>query len=160
MAVRFVALLIPLAITLPQLQSSRPVHNVLPPQPVVQVQPAPAPAPEWSYEPRLSADAPQTRVVLEAPAHEAMHSTVDSPTPVAALPAAPAAVVRKAPTPRATPRVVRTASLAKGTPTPAASSAIASRHIKRLALGAGCEPGAHCAPVEDAKVTLVNARAM
>ena len=158
MGVRVVALLIPLAIVLPQLQASRPTATAL--EPVVHVQPAAEP--EWSYETRYGADLAQTRVVLEAPAREAMRSTADSPAPVVVLQAAPAVNVRVAPSPRPTHKVLRTAWTVKGTPTATAAAPprLASRNLKRLALGAGCEPGAHCAPVEDAKVTLVNRRAM
>ena len=156
MAVRILALLIPLAITLPQLQMSRPADGSAQ-APVTHLQPVAAP--EWSYETRRSADAALTHVVLDAPAHEAM-SALDSPAAVAALQAAPAAVVCKAPSLRAAFKPVHSAPLAKGTRTAAASPRVASRHVKGLVLHGGCEPGAHCAPVEVAKVTPVSRRSM
>ena len=156
MAVRILALLIPLAITLPQLQSSRPADRSAQ-APVTHLQPAAAP--EWSYETRRSADAALTRVVLDAPAHEAM-SALDSPAPVAALQAGPAAVLCKALSLRAASKPVHAAPLARGTRTAAATPRVALRNVKRLALHGGCEPGAHCAPVEVAKVTPVSRRSL
>ena len=156
MAVRILALLIPLAITLPQLQSSRPAGSAVH-APLTHLQPAAAP--EWSYETRRSADAALTHVVLDAPAHEAM-SALDSPAPVAAIQPTLPAVVCKAPSLRTASKPASAALLAKGTRIAAAAPRVASRHVKKLAWNAGCEPGVHCAPVEVAKVTPVSRRAL
>jgi hypothetical protein len=156
MAMRIVALLIPLAITLPQLQASRP--RAAAQEPVAHVQPAAAP--EWSYEARRSADVALTPVVLDPPVHETM-SALDSPAPVAATQATAAAVVCKAPSLRTASKLVHSAPLAKGVRAVAASPRAAPGHVKRLAWNVGCEPGAaHCAPVEVAKVTPVSRRSL
>lgn len=150
MAVRIVALLIPLAIILPQLQASRPTTT--------QAQAAPQQVdvvPEWSYETRRGADAALTRVVLDAPAHEAMR-LLDNEAPMAA----PAAGPHKAPAPHVAAKLARSAHAVKGPTTIAASQRPVMRHAKSLALLSACEPLAHCAPVEDAKVTPVNRPAL
>jgi hypothetical protein len=158
MAVRFFALLIPLAITLPQLQASRPpAAAAAMPEPTAVMEPAAAP--EWSYDTRRGADAALTRVVLDAPAREAMR-TLDGPTPIATLPAAPFPGLCKARTPHAVSKPARPALLAKSSATAAALPRPPSRPAKTLALQAGCEPLTHCAPVEEAKVTPVSRRAL
>jgi len=156
MAARIVALLIPLAITLPQLQTTRPPATLTPEHTTVM---ASTTAPQWSPETRCGADAALTRVAIDAPAHEAM-ATLDGRTPVAVLQAAPDAAVRKVPTARASTRLARPALLAKGSASVAAVPRPSSRPARTLALQARCEPRTHCAPVEVAKVTPVSRRSM
>ena len=142
MAVRILALLIPLAIMLPQLQMSRTA--ALAAQDVAASVPSAA-QPTWSYETRRMADAAVTRVVLELPAQEAMR-TIEAPAVVIADSAVAADVtpqVRKAPQRRATPKLARAASRVKLVGTAATLA------------DAGCPPGVHCAPVVVAKVTPV-----
>ncbi len=145
MAVRVLALLIPLAITLPQLQMSRPRAVVA--QDLVASVPA-APEPSWSYETRRLPDTAVTRVVLESPAQEAVR-TIDSPAATATDDGATAAVltpqVRKVTPGRAANKHARSASPAK----------LAARRAKAVSADAGCAPSAHCAPVVVAKVTPV-----
>ncbi len=157
MAVRFVALLIPLAITLPQLQMSRP-RAPAPQPPAALVQPAIEAEP--MVEPmRLAADTEITRVTAEAPLHEARH-TVDG----AVIDAPHAAVltppVRKATARRATPKVARAATPQKlATSAKAgsdrANSRSGARMTKVMLADVGCLPNAHCAPVVAARVTPV-----
>jgi hypothetical protein len=157
MAARFVALLIPLAITLPQLQTSR-VAAPEPPRPAPLAQPA-ADA-EWSYETRHIAIAALPRIAVQSPVHDAVRAldgAAAEPVVVAAAPAVLAVVpahVRQAAPKRAAPRLARAASpvkLVSAAPAP-------GRSAKRRPADAGCLPGAHCAPVVVAKVTPVNRR--
>lgn len=156
MAMRIVALLIPLAITLPQLQTSRP-PAAAPEGHATHAQPASPP--EWSYETRRMADAAVTRVVLESPAHDAV-CTIDKTPMGNAVQAAANPGVRKAPAQPAAPKPARIASPTKVVTTATASIRPAARPAKRPPLLAGCEPLAHCAPVEVAKVTPVSRRSM
>lgn len=157
MAVRIVALLIPLAITLPQLQMSRPAAPA-PQAPAALVQPAVAP--EWSYSPRHVAGAAVTRVVLESPLDEAVR-TLDSPatgTADTAVAVAVAPDVRKASPKRAMPKLARAASPVKLVAAAAPPGRLATHQAKRAPTMAGCLPRAHCAPVVVAKVTPVTRR--
>jgi hypothetical protein len=158
MAVRIVALLIPLAITLPQLQMSRRGSAAEEPA-AAQVQPAPAP--EWSYDTRRGADAALTRVALESPLQNAVHAIGSAPSDAAPrAPVQPAA--RKAPPQRAAAKPARLASPANkaGTP-PNASLRHGTRHAKAPPPDAGCEPfAAHCAPVVMGKVTPVSRKSL
>lgn len=161
---RVIALLIPLAITLPQLQTGRPAAAVMqelaaPAQPLAE--------PAWSYETRRLADAAVTRVVLELPLQEAVR-TIDGP-----LAAAAAAVVDSPVAPdvapqvhrpqvhttspqRAAPKLARTASAVKLVGTSAATRGReATRRAQRRPADAGCPASVHCAPVVVAKVTPV-----
>jgi hypothetical protein len=154
MAVRVLALLIPLAITLPQLQMSRPVASA-PQNLAASVQPAAEPP--WSYETRRVADAAMTRVVLESPLQEAVR-TIDGPTADTADSAAAAGVTphaRKASPRRAAPKLARAASPVKLVSTAETPGRSATRQAKRLPADAGCPPSVHCAPVVVAKVTPV-----
>lgn len=157
MAVRIVALLIPLAITLPQLQMSRPGAAAAEPA-AAQVQPAPAP--EWSYDTRRGTDAALTRVVLESPLQNAVHAIGSAPGDAATrAPVQPAA--RKAPPQRAAAKPARLASPAKAGTPPTASLRYGTRHAKAPPPDAGCEPLApHCAPVVMGKVTLVSRKSL
>jgi hypothetical protein len=158
MAVRIVALLIPLAITLPQLQMSRPGSAAAEPA-AAQVQPAPVP--EWSYDKRRGTDAALTRVVLESPLQNAVRMIGNAPSD-AAEPAPVLPAARKAPPQRAAAKPARLASSAKaGTSSPTASMRHGTRHAKAPPPDAGCEPfAAHCAPVVMGKVTLVNRKSL
>ena len=156
MAVRIFALLIPLAITLPQLQTSRP-RAAAPAAQATQAQPASAP--EWSYETRRGSDAAVTHVVLESPLQDAVRTIGSAPTGAAEpAPAQPAA--RKPPAPHATPKPDRLASSAKAANAAKASMRLTARHAKRPPLAAGCAPFAHCAPVVVAKVTPVSRKSL
>ena len=136
MAVRIFALLIPLAITLPYLQtSSRPPATA--PSQIVHEQPA-SPA-EWSRETRRRADTSFVLVVPESPALDA---------------------VRKAPAPLAAPKSTRLASSAKAATTAKASMRTAARHAKRAPLLPDCQPFVHCAPVVVGKVTPVSRQSL
>jgi hypothetical protein len=156
MAVRIVALLIPLAITLPQLQTSRPTAAA-PDVQALHVQPASPP--EWSYETLRLGDAALTRVVLESPLHDAMSTIRDAPSGAAEPAAAPPAV-RTAPAQGAVPKPTRLASPAKAPGTVAASMRPSSRQAKLPPVQAGCEPFAHCAPVVVAKAKPVSRRSL
>jgi hypothetical protein len=136
MAVRFFALLIPLAITLPYLQTNSRSSDVRPMQ-VAHTQPVSAPA--WSRETLRVADPSFTSVVLE------------SPSPGA---------VRKTPALLAAPKRNGLASPAKATATAKAPMRPATRHAKRAPLLPDCQPFVHCAPVVVAKVTPVSRRSM
>jgi hypothetical protein len=136
MAVRIVALLIPLAITLPYLQTNSPPPAAAQQQ-LTYAQPA-SPC-EWSWETRRMADASFTRVVLESPALDA---------------------VRNAPVPRAAPNPARHMSSAKAATTARTSMHPAPRHAKRAPLQPDCQPFVHCAPVVVGKVTPVSPRSM
>jgi hypothetical protein len=153
MAVRIVALLIPLAIASPMFQMSRPAISMA----EREVTPAQiAPAPEWSYEPRQFADAPSTRVVLESPLQEAVRS-MDSPAVDTAVPVVVNPGVRKATVHRAVAQPAQAALPAKRVATAKASiRATPRKGNKSMPSRSGCEPLAHCAPVEVAKVTPVN----
>lgn len=163
MAARFVALLIPLAITLPLLQTSRTAAPVQqPPTPRV----LPAAEAAWSYESRPVADAAVSRVVLQSPVHDAVR-TLDGtaaaePVVVAVVPAALAAVptdVRQATPKRAVPRLVRAGLPVKLVSTAPAPGRMVTRATMLVPADAGCMPGArHCAPVVVAKVTPVMRR--
>lgn len=161
MAVRFIALLIPLAILLPQLQTSR-VAAPEPRQPAPLAQPA-ADA-EWSLETRHIADAAPSRVAVESPLHDAVRmldGAATDPVVVATAPAVLTVVpahVRQATPKRATPRLARAASPVKLVSAAPAPGRSATRGAKRRPADAGCLPGAHCAPVVVAKVTPVNRR--
>jgi hypothetical protein len=159
MAVRILALLIPLAITLPQLQMTRP--RAQPPQEVAApAQPAAA-EPAWSYETRRLADAAVTRVVLELPMQEALR-TLDSPTADLAdsgdVAAGVTPQVRKAPARRAALKPARAASPVKLASTVATPGRLSTRQAKDLPADPGCAPSVHCAPVVVAKVTPVTRR--
>jgi hypothetical protein len=159
MAVRILALLIPLAIILPQLQMTRP-RGPAPQDLAVRVQPAAEPP--WSYETRRSADAAMTRVVLELPVQEAVR-TFDSPAADVADNRAVAAsvtpqVLRKASARRAAPKLARAASPVKLASTAALPARLSTRQAKRLPADPGCAPSVHCAPVVVAKVTPVTRR--
>lgn len=145
MAVRFVALLIPLAITLPQLRMNIDAA----PAPQEHTVPAPpASAPEWSYEMRRGADAAFTPVALESPLHGAV-SSIDGNE---------AAAAAQAPT---TPKT----RARNGPAAPKAASAKTSmragaRKAQRPLLQAACQAATHCAPVVEAKVTPVSRRSL
>ena len=156
MAVRIFALLIPLAITLPQLQTSRP-SAAAPAAQATQAQPASAP--EWSYETRRGSDAAVTHVVLESPLQDAVRTIGSAPTG-AAEPAPAQTAARKTPAQHATPKPDRLASSAKAANAAKASMRLAARHAKRPPLSAGCAPFAHCAPVVVAKVTPVSRKSL
>lgn len=157
MAVRIIALLIPLAITVPMLQMTRP--QTQPPQDLVA--PAlPAAEPAWTYETRRVADAAVTRVVLELPAQDAMR-TIEAPSADTADCTAAAGMtpqVRKASPRRATPKLAREGVPVKLVNTAATSGRLATRQAKRSPADAGCAPSAHCAPVVVAKATPVARR--
>jgi hypothetical protein len=160
MAVRILALLIPLAITLPQLQMTRPQAH--PPQEAAALAP-PAAEPPWSYETRRLADAAVTRVVLELPVQEAVR-TLDSPaadvadnSAVVAAGVTPQAL-RKASSRHAAPKLARAASPVKLASTAAPPGRLSTRQAKRLPADPGCAPSVHCAPVVVAKVTPVARR--
>ncbi len=159
MAVRILALLIPLAITLPQLQMTRPQAH--PPQEAAAPAP-PAAEPPWSYETRRLADAAVTRVVLELPVQEAVR-TLDSPAADVADNSAVAAGVtpqalRKASSRHAAPKLARVASPVKLAGTAAPPGRLSTRQAKRLPADPGCATSVHCAPVVVAKVTPVMRR--
>ncbi len=151
MAVRVLALLIPLAITLPQLQTH------IDPAPLAQeptVQAQQAPWPQWSYDTRRAPDTAFTRVELESPLYGAVH-TIANPAADAArlVPTKPA--LRKAQPQRmahAPARPVSTNSSARA----------ATRHAPRATLPAVsvCQPQTHCAPVVVARQTPVPRRSM
>jgi hypothetical protein len=156
MAVRIIALLIPLAITLTQLQTSPP-NAAAPEAQATQAQSVSAP--EWSYDTRRGSDAALTRVVLESPLLDAVRTIGSAPTGAAEpAPAQPAA--RKTLAQHATPKPDRLASSAKAATAAKASMRLAARHAKRPPKAAGCEPFAHCAPVVVAKVTPVSRKAL
>ncbi len=136
MAVRFFALLIPLAITLPYLQTNSRSSDVRPMQ-VAHAQPANAP--DWSRETQRTADTTYTHIVLESQAPDA---------------------VRKASVPLAAPKPTRLGSPAKAAATARAAMRSARRHAKRAPLQPDCQPFVHCAPVVVAKVTPVSRRSM
>ncbi len=136
MAVRIVALLIPLAITLPYLQTNSP-PTAAPPVPVAQTPPISPPA--WSREVRRVADVPVERVVLESPTLDPAH---------------------KASVSHAARRPTRLASSAKAATTAKAPMRSAQRHAKRAPLQPHCQPFVHCAPVVVGKVTPVSGRPM
>ena len=148
MAVRILALLIPLAITLPQLQMTRQQARA-PQDLAASVQPAAEPP--WSYETRRVADAAVTRVVLESPVQEAVR-TIDS----AAAGVTPQ--VHKGSPRRTAPKLARAASPVKLASTAATPSGLATRQARHPPADAGCAPSAHCAPVLVAKVTPVARR--
>lgn len=160
MAMRFVALLIPLAITLPQLQMSRPrAPEPQPPAALTQ----PAIESESTEQTRHTADTAATRVaVAESPPNEAL-SAPDSAafqTPVVAavtagMMVASATEARKAPPKRIAPKLTRASSPVKLVVANTASGRTATRSNKRLPADSGCLPNAHCAPVVVAKVTPV-----
>lgn len=145
MAVRVLALLIPLALALPQLQMSRPRAVVA--QDLAASVPS-APEPSWSYETRRLPDTAVTRVVLESPAQEVVRM-IDSPAVTTTDDGATASdvtpQVRKAPPRRVAPKHARLASPAK----------LAKRQANAMPADAGCAPDVHCAPVVVAKVTPV-----
>jgi hypothetical protein len=151
MAVRVVALLIPLAITLPQLQTNidpaPPVH-----EPAVQAQQAPWP--QWSYDTRRATGAAFTRVELESPLYSAVHTIASPATDPEPLVAAKPAL-RKAQAQRVVHAPARPAN------TKALERPVA-RHISRPTLQAVsvCPPQAHCAPVVVARQTPVPRRSM
>jgi hypothetical protein len=153
MAVRIVALLIPLAITLPQLQTSSPSAAAPPAQATTHA--LPASPPDWSFDTRRGADAALTRVVLESPALDAVRTIGSAPggDTVALAPPQPAA--RKAAPRHAAAKPVRPASSAKAATDTSAPMRPATRHAKAPPLHAGCEPFAHCAPVVMGKITPV-----
>ncbi len=159
MAVRILALLIPLAITLPQLQTTRP-RAPAPQELAASVQPA-ATEPPWSYETRRGADAAVTRVVLESPVQEAVR-TIDSPAADVAdngvVTATVTPQVRKAPTRRSAPKLARAASPSELASTAATPGRLSTRQARRLPADPGCAPSVHCAPVVVAKVTPVMRR--
>ncbi len=169
MAVRFIALLIPLAITLPQLQASRRAAPE-PQQPAALMQRAAAA--ELSYESRRAAEAALSRAVAESPVHEPVrtHDVVATepvfaaadPVVVAAVPAvlavAPTPVRQAAPPKRAAPRLARAMSPVKLVSTAPAPGRLVTRAAKHGLADAGCRPNVHCAPVVVAKVTLVTRR--
>ncbi len=161
MAVRFIALLIPLAITLPHLQASRRAAPE-PQRPAALTQPAAAA--EWSYEARRAADAALSRVVAESPVHEAVRThdvAAAEPVIVAAVPADLAVVpkpVRQVAPKRAVPRPARAVSPVKLVSADPAPGRLVTRAARRGLADAGCLPNAHCAPVVVAKVTLVTRR--
>ena len=158
MAVRIFALLIPLAITLPQLQTS-PSAVPAPQQPAAIVPSAEA-DPAWSYETRRQPDAALTRVGLESPVQVSMR-TIDCPTAQVADSAAADVVTspaRKALPTRAAPRLARAASPVKQASTTGTQVRPTARHAKRMLQDEGCPPGLHCAPVVFAKVTPVARR--
>ena len=151
MAMRILALLIPLAITLPQLQASRPVAPAAK-ESAASVQPVAEPP--WSYETRRVADAAMTRVVLESPVEEAVR-TIDGAHADAADSAADVTPqARKAPARRAALKVARAASPV----TLVSASGPATRQARRPTADAACQPSVHCAPVVVARVTLVARR--
>jgi hypothetical protein len=153
MAVRFVALLIPLAITLPQLQMSRPAVSAAERQAAAVTA---APAPEWLYEPRQSADAPSTRVVLEAPVQEAVRA-MEPPAVDTALAAVVPSGAPKASLQRTASRPATAAVPAKRVVAVKASLRSGARKDRPAPLlQGGCEPFVHCAPVEVAKITPVS----
>ena len=138
MAVRIFALLIPLAITLPYLQtSSRPPATA--PSPIVHEQPA-SPA-EWSRETRRMADTSFTLVVPESAKPDAVHKAE-----------------AQAQSPLAARRSSRLASSAKAATTSKTSMRPRTRHAKRAPLLPDCQPFVHCAPVVVGKVTPVSRR--
>ncbi len=155
---RVLALLIPLAITLPQLQTSRPAAAV--------VQELAAPAqqvaePAWSYETRRLADAAVTRVVLELPLQEAVR-TIDGTATATAAVADNVVTPDAAPQGHTTlpkhaaPKAARTASPVKLVATNAATRGRqVTRRAQRLPADVGCPASVHCAPVVVAKVTPV-----
>jgi hypothetical protein len=154
MAVRVLALLIPLAITLPQLQMSRPqavaAQELAPSLPTAEASP-------WSYQTRRVADSAVTLVVLESPAQDALR-TIDSPPAATADSAATADVMpqaRKATPRRAAPKLARAASSLELASTSAPTDRSATRRAKAVPPDAGCAPDVHCAPVVVAKVTPV-----
>jgi hypothetical protein len=161
MAVRVLALLIPLAITLPQLQTTRP-QAPAPQYFALPVQPAAA-EPTWSYETRRQADAAITRVVLDSPAQEAVRM-ISSPVTITSDDAAAADMapqVRKAPSRRTAPKFARAAQTPKPTGLRATADRSAARRAKAAeADTAGCAPDVHCAPVVVAKITPVLRRPM
>lgn len=149
MAVRIVALLIPLAITLPQLRT----HTDAAPAPqeqAVNVNTPPAPSPEWSYDTRRASDAAFTRVVLDSPLHSAM-SEGQVPNGAAAAPTKPAMRKTMATHKRAP---AKTMASAKSSIHPAA------RKTQRPLLQAACPPATHCAPVVEANVTPVSRKSL
>jgi hypothetical protein len=156
MAVRVLALLIPLAITLPQLQMSRPASAAQDLAASVQ----PVAEPPWSYDTRRVAEAAVTRVVLESPAQEAVRTIDTAPVETAGT-----AVAAEAPPPlcgvahrRTSPKVARAASPVKPASTASASGRLSTHRAKLLRADPGCAAGVHCAPVVVAKITPVARR--
>jgi hypothetical protein len=157
MAVRIVALLIPLAITVPMLQMTRPQN--LPAQEDL-VAPPSATEPAWTPETRRVAEAAVTRVVLELPAQDAVR-TIETPAADTAQCAASAGVTpqeRKASPRRAAPKLAHDGASAKLVNTAGAQGRLATHRAKRALADAGCAPNVHCAPVVVAKVTPVMRR--
>jgi hypothetical protein len=149
MAVRVVALLIPLAITLPQLRLSRPDAPA--------VQSVAAEAPALSYENRQVSEAATLHAAHELPTQMSA-STLQSSSRVTADSAAAAGVatqVHKASPRRTTPKLIRGAAPGKPTRTAAKPTGQATRRADRLQADAGCLPNVPCAPVVVAKVTPV-----
>jgi hypothetical protein len=142
MAVRIVALLIPLAITLPQLQTSIDPAATLQ-EPAARA--LGAAAPPWSYDLRYASDGALTRVAFGSPMHDAT-PTIDSPAAPAAQTAPVPAVARKA---SAWHAVQRPARQAKPVKTATAKMPMRSTpHRSALAPQQDvCRPPAHCAPV-------------
>jgi hypothetical protein len=136
MAVRIIALLIPLAITLPYLQTNSP-PAAAPPVPVALVHLDSPPA--WSREARRVADVAVERVVLESPTLVPTH---------------------KASVSHAARRSTRLTSSAKAATTAKAPMPSVQRHAKRAPLQPHCQPFVHCAPVVVGKVTPVSGRPM
>lgn len=153
MAARIVALLIPLAITLPQLQTSG-AGAAAPNEPARQIQQAGPPA--WSYETRRTGDAAMTRVVLESPALDAIRTMPSGASELE--PSQPGA--RKASVHGATLRSSRMASSARSATLKTAPTHRRLRHAKSKPIESGCEPRAHCAPVVVAKVTPVSRKSL
>lgn len=143
MAVRVVALLIPLAITLPQLRAN--IDAAAPQEQAAQA--APSPSPEWSYDTRRIAAVAFTRIALESPLHNAVDTTLGQ----AAVTVAPAASKAPPTRKRMSPQPMTSAKAALGSDT---------RQVQRPLQQAACPPLAHCAPVVVAKVTPVTRKAL
>ena len=153
MAVRVVALLIPLAITMPQLRMSRPEA------PAVQSVAVVATADEeaaWSRESQRGSDAAVAPVAQQPSAQEAVRTMQISPAATAdsATAASVLQQVRKAPPQRVAPKLARTAQPKAALP-PSRSSRPATRLADRLPANAACLPSVHCAPVVVAKFNPV-----
>jgi hypothetical protein len=163
MAMRFVALLIPLAITLPQLQMSRPKSpEPQPPAPLTQ----PAVETELTHKTRHAAETLAAPVALEPPRQEVVRTTDSAAIETPLIPAVTTAMtvaatpeLRKALHKPGAPKLARAASPVKLVAANAASSRSATpaltRTQKRLLANSGCLPNAHCAPVVVAKITPV-----
>jgi hypothetical protein len=155
MAVRFVALLIPLAITLPQLRANVDAVAAPPAQvvPVAQTT-AVAPAPSALQTPRDSAcdtrrmaDETFTHAALEPPLQNAVDTAVTQSAVIAPLAAPKAATLHKRMSPK--PKTSQNTALSA-----------AKRAAQRALPQAGCSPLGHCAPVVQAKVTPVMRKAL